>query len=234
MGYAFLLGELPPKSNKHLILIPKGWTREHSGKKRNAWNWFKENYPAIANHLQQYAGKAETRYDQGEYWWELRACDYYTEFEKPKIILPDISVAGNFTLDEKGNYYSANTSYIICTGDKYLLGILNSTLMNFYYKNTFATYRGGYLRFFTQYVEQLPVFTINFNNSQEKAKYEKLVSFVERILELHKKRISLLPSAKKEKVEGEIAITDEKIDEIVYELYGVTDEERKIIEGNNY
>lgn len=43
------------------------------------------------------------------------------------------------------------------------------------------------------------------------------------MLELHKKKNSLLPSAECEKIEREIAVTDEKIDEIVYGLYGVTD-----------
>ena len=45
------------------------------------------------------------------------------------------------------------------------------------------------------------------------------------------KKSSLPPSAEREKIEREIAITDEKIDKIVYGLYGITEEERKIIEG---
>jgi len=51
------------------------------------------------------------------------------------------------------------------------------------------------------------------------------------MLELHKKKTALPPSAEREKIEREIAVTDEKIDEIVYGLYGITEEERKIIEG---
>ncbi len=50
-------------------------------------------------------------------------------------------------------------------------------------------------------------------------------------LDLHKKKNALSPSAEREKIEREIAITDEKIDEIFYKLYRITDEERKIIEG---
>ena len=50
------------------------------------------------------------------------------------------------------------------------------------------------------------------------------------MLELHKKKNSLPPSAERERIEREITITDEKIDDIVYGLYGVTEEE-KIIEG---
>jgi hypothetical protein len=175
----------PPKSNKYLIFIPKGWSRkkakemaiskpstpplEKGGKggidlvagitkklsARAAWDWLKETYPPITEHLKPYADAAEKRYDKGEYWWELRACDYYDEFEKPKIILPDISVQGNFAFDETGSYFSSNTTYIISSSDKFLLGVLNSTLMTFYYKNSFATYRGGYLRFFIQYISSV-------------------------------------------------------------------------------
>jgi hypothetical protein len=103
--------------------------------------------------------------------------------------------------------------------------------MTFYYKQSFAAYRGGYLRFFTQYLEQLPIRAIDFNNPAEKTIHDKLVSLVERMLEMHKKKAALPPSAEREKIEREITITDEKIDDIVSGLYGITDEERKIIEA---
>ena len=251
-----------PSKVRYLILIPKGWTRAQMKKSlistrpiptlekgveggfdglaetikktsiRNAWNWLKENYPALADHLHPFADNAQKRYDKGEYWWELRTCDYYDAFERPKIMLPDISVQGNFTLDKTGGYFSANTTYIICSSDRFLLGILNSSLMTFFYTNSFASYRGGYLRFFTQYIEQLPIRTIDFNNPSEKEIHNKLVSLVDSMLELHKKKSSLPPSAEREKIEREITMTDEKIDEIVYGLYGVTDDERKKI-GNS-
>ena len=66
----------------------------------------------------------------------------------------------------------------------------------------------------------------DFDDPSEKALHGKLVSLVDRILDLHKKKNSLPLSAEREKIEREITITDEKIDEIVYGLYGVTEEER--------
>jgi len=45
-------------------------------------------YPAIFRHLKKYQKQLEKRWDKGKYWWELRACDYYSEFSKPKIIFP--------------------------------------------------------------------------------------------------------------------------------------------------
>ena len=77
----------------------------------------------------------------------------------------------------------------------------------------------------------MPISLPNFPNSKDKALYNKLVSLIDKMLELHKKKNSLPPSAEREKVELEIAFTDEKIDDIVYGLYGITEEERKVIEG---
>jgi hypothetical protein len=58
-----------------------------------------------------------------------------------------------------------------------------------------------------------------------------IVTLVDHVLDLHKKKNSLPPSAEREKIEREIAVVDEKIDDIVFDLYGITDEERKIIVG---
>ncbi|MBZ5671592.1 MAG: hypothetical protein LAO04_17925 [Acidobacteriia bacterium] len=66
----------------------------------------------------------------------------------------------------------------------------------------------------------------------DKAWHDRLVALVDRMLELNKKKHSgkLAPS-EIDRLEREIASTDREIDELVYELYGITDEERKIIEG---
>ncbi len=175
----------PPEGDKYVITFPKGWTREVSGGAEDAFGWLKENYPAITKHLEPFEEKAKKRCDQGEYWWELRACDYYTEFEKSKIIFPDISLKGAFTLDEVGGIYSSNTTYIIGSSDKYLVGILNSALMNFCYKELTAVFRGGYLRFFTQYVSKLP---IHVGDSQDKAYHDLMASLVEQMLDLNKQK----------------------------------------------
>jgi len=249
----FLVGKdikryAPPEKGRYLILIPKGWTSNnaphpplklrggeagvirHTGMtEKSAWLWLSETYPAIAGHLEAFIEKGKKRYDKGEYWWELRACDYYEEFEKPKIIYAEIATRGQFTFDIT-NFFSDTTSYIIPVDSKYLIGILNSSLLTFVFSKTSSEIRGGFYRWKRQYMWNLPIHTIDFNNPSEKAIHDKLVSLVDRMLELHRKKNSLPPSAEREKIEREIAVTDEKIDDIVYGLYGVTDEERKIIE----
>ncbi len=117
-----------------------------------------ERYPAILKHLQQFQPQLEARWDKGEHWWELRACDYYEAFENPKIIYPDIANTCQFAFDTTG-LYSGNTTYIIPAGNDplYLLALLNSSLIEFFFQQVSALIRGDYLRFFTQYVAQTPI-----------------------------------------------------------------------------
>ena len=122
-------------------------------------------YPAIFNHLQQFQRRLEGRQDQGEHWWELRRCAYYDEFETPKIVYPDIGMSCRFCFDELG-LFSTNTTYFIPTSDLYLLALLNSRITFYYLKHICAVLgeadQRGRLRFFSQYMEELPIRRINF------------------------------------------------------------------------
>ncbi len=221
-----------PKTNHYLILIPKEWTSLHSGKSSDKWAWLKQNHPSIADHLAPFEKDAEKRCDKGEYWWELRSCDYYNEFEKPKIMLPDISIRGNFTLDDEGGVYCVNTAYIISNADKYLLGILNSLLMTFYYENLSSRYRGDYLRYIYQYMIQLPIRGINFSDQKDKSLHDKMVDLVNQMLDFHKRLTKAKAENEKVIIQRQIDATDKQIDQLVYELYGLTKKEIAIVEGN--
>jgi hypothetical protein len=216
----------PINTQNYLIFMPKGWTNTKTTK--NAWNWFSSEFPAVANYLIPFEQKAKKRWDQGEYWWELRACSYYDEFEKPKIMFPDISLQGNFTLDEKGGLFTVNTSYIIPVEDLFLLGLLNSRLFTFAYSKISSSYRGGYLRYIYQYVAKLPIKKIDLEDPSENHLQGSVVRLVEHMLELHKR--SPKTPYEQERLEREIDATDTQIDHLVYELYGLTEEEIEIVE----
>lgn len=215
---------LPPPETNYLILVPKGFTNKNSNQSKNAWKWFSENYSAIANYLSQFEDDAKKRYDKGDYWWELRACDYYDEFEKPKIMLPDISLRGNFTFDLNGGTYCVNTAYIIGSSDKYLLSILNSKAMDFYYRNLSSTYRGGYLRYIYQYMAQLPIPILD-----DKVK-GKLEAVVEQIMNLYLSLNKAKTPQERTTLQRQIEATDKQIDQLVYQLYELTEEEIRIVE----
>lgn len=217
-----------PSSNNYLILIPKGFTiksnllkypytvsepppRYGNMERTDAWDWFSNSFPAVAKYLLPYKGKAEARQDKGDYWWELRACDYYDEFEKPKILWPGISSEINpFAFDTNG-FYGNDNNQLIVTDDLALLGILNSKTSNFYLRNTCDFVRGGFVRLKISYVVTLPIPKVT--NS------EKIVSYVTQIL-----------AAKEADPAADTTALEAEIDQLVYQLYNLTPEEIKIVE----
>ncbi|MDQ3568101.1 MAG: BREX-1 system adenine-specific DNA-methyltransferase PglX, partial [Actinomycetota bacterium] len=58
-----------------------------------------KRYPAVFDHLKQWQPELEKRYDKGKHWWELRACDYYSAFDRRKIAFPDIAKNLRFAFD---------------------------------------------------------------------------------------------------------------------------------------
>jgi len=162
-------------------------------------------YPAIFTHLAQYQPQLEKRYDKGKHWWELRACDYYREFDRPKIVYPDITEHTSFAFDMSGAL-AANTTYFIPTDDLTLAGLLNSPLVEFYYRHLSAQVRGGYLRAFSTYIGQLPVAC------------EWIAEHVEALLADQIK-------------ESERTTHEHAIDQAVYQMYGLTKAEVALIEN---
>ncbi len=80
------------------------------------------------------------------------------------------------------------------------------------------------------YLSRIPIPAINFSDAEDKARHEKMVSLVERMLELHKSPSARTPGDK-ERVKREIESTDRQIDRLVYELYELSHEEIAIVEG---
>ncbi|GCA85566.1 modification methylase PaeR7I [Microcystis aeruginosa NIES-2522] len=115
-----------------------------------------KKYSAIFEHLNQWKLELDKRYDKGKFYWELRACAYYAEFDKPKIVFPDIAKESRFALDEKGLYVN-NTTFMIPVYDLYLLGVLNSLTVLKYYHQLSPQILGGHLRFQRQYVAKIPI-----------------------------------------------------------------------------
>jgi hypothetical protein len=112
----------------------------------------------------------------------------------------------------------------------YLLGLLNSSLTSAYLKTISSQFRGGYIALNRQYIGQVPIRTIDYSNPSDKDRHGRMVKLVEQMLLLHK----MLPEAKipdeNTRAQRQIEATDQQIDQLVYELYGLTQEEIKIVE----
>ncbi len=198
-----------------------------------------KTYPNIYNYLSKHKKELSERNEvkKGLYdWYRLERPRRKEIFDsREKLIVPYRAEYNRFAYDNEQYFNDGGDirAIVLKQGSslsiKYILGILNSKLMNWYY-GFIGKPKGKSREYFNEPMSKIPIRTIDFNNPAEKAVHDKLVSLVDRMLELHKKKNSMPLSAEREKIEREITITDEKIDEIVNELYGITEEERKIIE----
>jgi hypothetical protein len=219
----------PIPERRYLIFFPSGWTDEHAPETGDKWTWLQDQYPAIAEHLAPYEERARQRWDQGEYWWELRACSYYDEFERPKILYPSVANQGSFTLDADG-VFADKTCYFIPSNDRYLLGLLNSTVLFFYFANHAVERQHGYYEYLTQYVERLPIRPIDEDDAEDVRRRDAIVTRVDRMLDLHARRAEATTDAARHQLQQQIDAVDAEIDRLVYALHGLSEADIAIVE----
>jgi hypothetical protein len=192
---------------------------------------FKKRYPAVYNHLLHYKEKLSNR-NKDETgiryeWYALQryASDYVSEFEKPKIIWQEMSKVAAFTWSPTPTYPQMGT-FIMTNVSKYLLALLNSATVTWYFTKISPKLRGSTLVYKKEYLQNVPLIE---TNNRDKEVIEILVDYLlflnldKDIRELHS---------------GEIALLDnEVLDTIVYELYFkekfIEDSKKAIEEGKD-
>ena len=198
----------------------------------------KERFPQTFEYLREnkeYLEARENGRHQGSSWYAYGRQQNIDLMLLEKILVPDIADRASFALDERGNYAFTSGYGIILKEDTkespaYVLALLNSKTLDFYLKGVSTTLRGGFFRYFTQYIEQLPIRTIDFSDAEDAARHEKMVGLVGRMLELHEKLAEAKIERERTVIGHQISATDHQIDNLVYELYGLTDQEIQITE----
>jgi hypothetical protein len=139
-------------------------------------------------------------------------------------------------LDTQG-YFSLDSTHVIHLKNnifslKYLLGIYNSKLLNFIYQNTVNEKGRVFAQVKVVNLKPLPIRVINFNDVAEKLAHDEIVKYVEMLLELHK-RLQKATLTDKRQLETRILNAETQINEIVYQLYHLTEEEIKLIDAEH-
>ena len=113
---------------------------------------------------------------------------------------------------------------------KYVLGIVNSTLIAYYFRKKYNRQDKTFPEIRIYELASLPIRTINPSDPTDGAMHDEMVALVERMLRLHEEKgqVGARPAGE---LEIDIRATDAAIDALVYRLYGLTDEEIKIVEG---
>ncbi len=188
-----------------------------------------DNYPAIKKHLNAFYPQLEKRQDKGETPYNLRNCAYLKKFEKEKIVWAEIVQEPQFYLDTSSFYVEATSFLLVGENIKYLVSLLNSKFVTWSFK---LFYAGGGLgengyRYKKAFLENFPIPKIPESEQQP------FIELVDKILYCCNK--GLQPLVTNPLVTNtnriEIRELEEKIDQLVYKLYELTEEEIKIVEG---
>lgn len=190
-----------------------------------------KKYPAVKRHLEQFKTRLEPRPREwkpaypgekwagrkaGSYkWYEIQDnIAYHKEFLKPKIMWPEMSAEFRITYDTS-NLFCNNKAYILPTEDLFLLGILSSKTMEFFAAHTVDKIKGDSYCLYAHYVEKFPI------PQADDAARQLLRNEVAAIIA----RVQADPAA-------DITAQERKIDELVYDLYGLSMRERGVIEND--
>jgi predicted type IV restriction endonuclease len=206
----------------------------------------RDGYPAASAYLAENRRLLESR-ERGswkhDHWYAFGRSQNLTQMEQAKILTPSIASSASFTFDGDGRYYFLGSGggggggygVTLKRGNsqryEYILGVLNSHLLDWLVKRISTRFRGGYFAYNRQYIEQLPVRTIDFADPVDVARHDQMVALVERMLALHRDLAAARTAQDKTMLQRQIEATDREIDRLVYELYGLTDEEIGIVEG---
>jgi type I restriction-modification system DNA methylase subunit len=133
-------------------------------------------------------------------------------------------------------YHSRDVIPVKCDGSSasplYLLGIVNSRLITWYHhRRNPKSQKALFPKVLVSDIERLPIHPINFSDSADTAKHDEMVSLVERMLDLHKRLAAAKNPNDKTRLQSQIDGTDREIDHLIYDLYGLSEEEIRIVEG---
>lgn len=195
----------------------------------------KDNAPNIISYLHKFQKDLEARAEacDGLYpWYRLQRPRSKELFDaKEKIIVPYRAERNQFGYDDQQRYNDGGDVRIIVMKNseyptKYVLAILNSKLMNFYYR-FIGRKKGSMFEYFVEPLQKIPI--AKANNPDR----EQLVNLVEKMLSINQRlsEIGDKMTDERAKIEDERKKTDFEIDELVYKIYGITGTEKKIIES---
>jgi adenine-specific DNA-methyltransferase len=176
-----------------------------------------ERYPAIEAYLAQFRKALERRdgvRNNGPCpWYALSRSrsENRWAFEQPKIIYPHFNIESNFAYDDSGAYGNDKT-YVIPEASLFLLGLLNSCVSCFFLQQLAPSVQQGYMEFRTIYVSQIPV------PDASPARKADVEALVRKLLDA--------------KGQGpQVAEWEGELNSLVYGVYGLTDQEIVIVEG---
>lgn len=195
---------------------------------------FAELYPQTCEYLREnktYLSNRERGRMKGAGWYGYIYPKNIDIMQAPKILVPDIADRACYGFDAEGNYaftsgYGITLNPDVKASPLFVLGLLNSRLLSYFIKRISTPMRGGFFRYFTQFIEKLPILI------PSQAHHDTLVALVDKMLALVPKLRAATGEKERTVLQNAVTSTDQKIDALVYTLYALTPEEIALVEGD--
>ncbi|MFC2174780.1 Eco57I restriction-modification methylase domain-containing protein [archaeon] len=193
-----------------------------------------KTYPKLAKYLIKNKSMLENREKgkmKGSKWYAYVYPKNLAKQHLPKICIPRLAHRINAVYDSEGEFCLDNVDVngvILDNNDdyEYVTAILNSKLLTFYLTKISTPFRGGFYSCNKQYLERLPIANASEKNKTSIIKLAKvLMRLTSKCAEFGDKQTDA-----RAKLEKEIVVIDAKIDKLVYDIYGLSAKERRIVE----
>jgi len=193
----------------------------------------------LKKHLQSCADllKARAAYKRGNCeWWQFTWPLHRGFYSRKRLVSPFLASENRFALVDDISHFLGLTDTIVLFDNnqpeslKYLLGLLNSRLLTMRFRTIGKLKGGGIYEYFWNSVSKLPIRRPDFANPSDRVRHDRLVALVDKMLALTPKLRGATSESEKAALQNAVTTTDAEIDALVYELYGLTEEEIKIVD----
>ncbi len=171
--------------------------------------------------------------------WLARNWKNTSFYETKKIAIRETGKRITATLDLEKRYFLSSLYAIYYKIEKlnnenelkFLLGILNSELANYYIKLIALNLtEGAFTKVRTNQLARLPI--VDIKSAKEETAKKEIEKLVTQLLLLNQEKAETKLATQESQLQGKIDFCENKINQIVYQLYDLTEKEIKIVEGN--
>ena len=229
----------PPLGSRQFILFPY----EVQDEKANLlpFSEIQKRYPLTAAYLAKNRQRLEQR-EKGKFrdesWYRFGRSQNLGIQNRVKVCVPRLVDRLCAAFDHDGTHFLDNvdvggvtlTAEYSHLGYQYLMAVLNSRLMGWYFPSISAPFRGGWMSANRQFLSKVPIRPIDPKSKTDLASRDRIIALVDQTLSLHTQRTHAKTPHEQTALDRQLSATDSALDREVYTLYGLTDDEIRLVE----
>jgi hypothetical protein len=181
--------------------------------------------------------KARAAYKRGNCdWWKFTWPLHQKFYSRQHLVSPFLASENRFALVENRRFIGLTDTIVLFDNNqpeslKYILGLLNSKLLTLRFRSIGKLKGGGIYEYFWNSVSKLPIRRIDFSKPADKQQHDKLAGLVDKLLMLMPKLRAATLDSERATLQNAVTAAEQQVDDLVYELYDLTDEEIAVVKG---